>query len=105
LLYPQAITPAECEDTLTWLEQNEINTLLQAGMPENTRVAHKHGWADDTHADVALIYSPGARYVLSVFLYQPDWLVWEESAPTFADIGRLTYLFFNPDAEISRSEE
>jgi len=105
LLYPQEITPAECEDTLRWLEDNEINTLLQAGMPESTRVAHKHGWAGDTHADVALIYSPGARYVLSVFLYQPDWLVWEESAPTFADIGRLTYLFFNPDAEISRSEE
>ena len=105
LLYPRKITPAECQDTLNWLEANEINTLLQAGMPEETRVVHKHGWADDTHADVALVYSPGARYVLSAFLYQPEWLVWEESAPTFADIGRLTYLFFNPDAEISRSEE
>lgn len=104
LLYPQTITPAECEDTLNWLEQNEINTLLQAGMPEDTRVAHKHGWADDTHADVALVYSPGARYVLSVFLYEPDWLVWEESAPTFADIGRLTYLFFNPNSDITSSE-
>ncbi len=104
LLYPQEITPAECEDTLNWLEQNEIHTLLQAGIPEETRVAHKHGWADDTHADVALVYSPGARYVLSVFLYQPEWLVWEESAPTFADIGRLTYLFFNPNADITEPE-
>lgn len=105
LLYPQKITPAECQNTLSWLERNEINTLLQAGMPEETRVAHKHGWADDTHADIALVYSPGARYVLSVFLYEPEWLIWEESAPTFADIGRLTYLFFNPNAEISRPAE
>ncbi|MGC9399377.1 MAG: serine hydrolase [Anaerolineae bacterium] len=105
LLYPQKITPAECEDTLKWLEQNKINTLLQAGMPEDVRVAHKHGWAGDTHADVALVHSPGARYILSVYLYQPEWLIWEESAPIFADIGRLTYLFFNPNAKITQSVE
>ncbi len=98
LLYPRAITPAECEDTLAWMEKDEINTLLQAGMPEGTRVAHKHGWTGDTHADVALIYSPGAKFVLSVFLYQPEWLVWEESAPTFASLGQLTYRFFNPES-------
>lgn len=98
LLYPQALTPIECEQTLTWLEQNNINTLLGTGMPPGTRMAHKHGWAGDTHADVALVYSPGARFVLSVFLYQPEWLVWEESAPTFADIGQLVYRFFNPES-------
>ena len=98
LLYPREITPAECEDTLLWLEDNEIKTLLQAGMPEDTRVAHKHGWTGDTHADVALVYSPESRFVLSVFLYQPEWLVWEESAPTFASLGQLTYRFFNPSS-------
>ena len=96
LLYPRQIAPDECNEVLTWMERNEINTLLEAGMPEGTRIAHKHGWTGDTHADVALVYSPGGRFVLSVFLYQPDWLVWSDSAPTFADIGHLTYLFFNP---------
>ncbi len=97
LLYPHQLTPDECGDILGWLERNEINTLLEAGMPEGTRIAHKHGWAGETHADVALVYSPGARFVLSTFLYRPDWLVWSDSAPTFADIGRLTYRFFNPE--------
>ncbi len=101
LLYPRQLTPDECGDIIGWLERNEINTLLEAGMPEGTRIAHKHGWTGDTHADVALVYSPGGRFVLSVFLYQPDWLVWSDSAPTFADIGRLTYRFFNPQEPLA----
>jgi hypothetical protein len=30
-----------------------------------------------------------------IFLYQPDWLVWEDAAPTFATLGQLAYRFFN----------
>ncbi len=96
LLYPQQLTPLECEQTLIWMEQNRMNSLLGEGMPPETRIAHKHGWAEGTHADVALVESPNAKFVIAVFLYQPEWLVWEESAPTFADIGQLTYRFFNP---------
>jgi beta-lactamase class A len=101
LLYPESLTPQECQTTLSLLEQNEINTLLRAGMPEGTRMAHKHGWTGDTHADVAVVYSADATFILSVFLYQPEWLVWEESAPTFADIGQLTYRFFNPNTPLT----
>ncbi len=101
LLYPDTLTPEECQFTLSWLQQNETNTLLQSGMPAGTRIAHKHGWTGDTHADVALVYSPDATFILSVFLYQPEWLVWEESAPTFADIGQITYRFFNPNAPLT----
>ncbi len=95
ILYPQQITPQECHSVLTWMGRNEINTLLGAGMPEGTHIMHKHGWTGDTHADVALVTSDGGDFVLSVFLYAPDWLVWEESEPTFAAIGQLTYRFFN----------
>lgn len=94
-LYPQALTPAECEEILAWLERNEVNSLLATGMPSGTRVAHKHGWRGDTHADVAVVYGPQSNFVLVAFLYQPEWLVWEESVPTFSDIGELAYRFFN----------
>jgi len=94
-LYPQQITPAECEEITTWMSLNEINALLSEGMPPGTTVAHKHGWRGDTHADVALVYGKKTDFVLVVFLYQPDWLVWEESVPTFTRIGELTYRFFN----------
>ncbi len=97
MLYPQQITPQECQNVLTWMGQNEINTLLGAGMPEGTHIMHKHGWTGDTHADVALVFSDGGDFILSVFLYAPDWLVWKESEPTFAAIGQLTYRFFNDE--------
>ncbi|MCJ7550802.1 MAG: class A beta-lactamase-related serine hydrolase [Anaerolineae bacterium] len=94
-LYPQTITPAECQEVLAWMERNQINSLLSAGMPPGTTVIHKHGWRGDTHADVSLVYSPQADFILVTFLYQPEWLVWEESVPTFSKIGELTYRFFS----------
>jgi beta-lactamase class A len=96
-VYPQEITTAECQDILTGLTQRSINPLLAAGMPMGTRVAHKQGWSGATHADVALVYGPQADFVLAVYLYQPAWLVWDESAPTFATIGQLVYRFYNGD--------
>ncbi len=95
LLYPQEITPAECQDVLGWMKQNQVNSLLGAGMPEGVESAHKHGWAGDTHADVALVYTDEEDFVLSVYLYAPEWLTWEESAATFANIGQMTYQFFH----------
>jgi len=94
-VYPRQITTEECQALLAGLERNTVNPLLSAGLPAGTRVAHKHGWADKTHADIALIYGPQTDLVLVVYLYQPEWLVWDESAPTFATIGQLVYRFFN----------
>lgn len=99
MIFPREITPAECEDMLHIMEQNQVTALLRAGVPSNVRVAHKNGWTGETHADIALIHSPNGRLVITAFLYQPAWLVWEESAPLFADLGRLTYRFFNGEAE------
>ncbi len=96
-VYPQEITAAECQDILAGLTQHSINPLLAAGMPMGTRIAHKHGWSGATHANVALVYGPRADFVLAVYLYQPAWLVWDESAPTFATIGQLVYRFYNGD--------
>lgn len=97
LLYPQQITPEECQTLLTWLSANQTRPLLQAELPAGTQVAYLHSWGNSTHAEVALIFSPGGDFVLTTFLYQPQWLVWEEAAPTFAAIGKLSYRFFNPE--------
>ncbi len=98
-LYPRAITPDVCQDLLSLMERNEIHALAGEGMPPGTRIAHKHGWRGDTHADISIIYGPKADFVLTIFLHQPEWLVWEESVPTFAEIGQLTYRFFNGSNE------
>lgn len=94
-VYPQKITVEECQAMLTSLERNAVNALLVAGMPAGARAAHKHGWSDKTHADIALVYGPQTDFVLVAYLYQPEWLVWDESVPTFATIGQLVYRFYN----------
>ncbi len=94
--YPGAFTAEECAQILEWMGQNRIDSLIEAGVPAGTRVVHKHGLAGDTHADAALVFSPGGDFVLTVFLHRPQWLAWEESAPLIADIAKATYNYFNP---------
>jgi hypothetical protein len=64
-------------------------------VPEGTSVAHKHGWAAETHGDAGIISTPGGDYVLVEYLYYPGWLEWAISSPLMADISRATYNFFN----------
>jgi len=94
--YPGDFTVDECNQMIEWMSTNRIDNLIEAGVPVGTRVAHKHGFTGDTHADAALVFSPGGDFVLSVFLYRPQWLEWEESAPLIANIATATYNYFNP---------
>lgn len=94
--YPGAFTAAECSQMIEWMSGNHIDSLIEAGLPVGTQLAHKHGWTSDTHADAGIVFSPGGDFVLAVFLYRPEWLEWEESAPLISDIARATYNYFNP---------
>lgn len=95
--YPDSITQTECQDILDMMKQNKIGSLIEAGVPADVPLAHRHGWVGDTHADAGIVYSPGGDYVLVQFFYQQDWLPWEESSPLMADISRATYNYFNFD--------
>jgi len=94
--YPGAFTADECSQMIEWMSMNRIDSLIEAGVPVGTNVAHKHGWTGDTHADAAIVFSPGGDFVLVVFLYRPEWLEWEEGASLMADITTATYNYFNP---------
>ena len=93
--YPGAFAVEECNEMVEWMSKNRIDSLIEAGVPAGTRVAHKHGITGDTHADAGLIFTPGGDFVLVAFVYRPEWLTWEESAPLISDIGAVTYNFFN----------
>ena len=93
--YPEKITPAECQLMLELMKQNHIGSLIEAGVPEGTPVAHKHGWIGDTHGDAGIVFSPGGDYVLCLYLYQPGWLEWDTSAPLIARLSQAVYNFFN----------
>ena len=94
--YPDDFRPEECADLLDLLAENPVTqALLPGGLPEGTRYVHKHGYAPDTHGDVAAIWGPEGPYVLSLFLCTPnEWLVWDLSNPTFEDVSHLVWEFF-----------
>lgn len=93
--FPGELTPQEGQAMIDLMSQNHEAILLEGGLPKGTTIAHKHGYVADTHADVALILTPDADYVLSVFIYYRQGWLGELSAPIFADISNATYNYFH----------
>lgn len=94
------IQPQECRKILYVMSNNTVDAFAKAGVPEDTQVAHKHGWTAETHGNAALVFSPGGDYVLVMMMYQPVWLVFEQSLPLVAETSRLMYNFLNPDTPL-----
>jgi uncharacterized protein YraI len=90
------IEPRECRQMLHVMSNNNVDALLRAGVPADVRVAHKHGWINDTHSNAAIFFTPGGHYVIVVFAHQPNWLNFEESLPVIAEASRMVYNFYNP---------
>lgn len=97
--------PRECRQMLHVMSNNNVDALLKAGVPEDIRVAHKHGWIDDTHGNAALFFTPGGDYVVVMMLHQPSWLFFNESLPVIAEVSRTIYNFYNPDAPLDEVRE
>jgi hypothetical protein len=94
--YPDAFTPEECQQMIDWMARIQADSHLRAGIPAEMPIAHKQSFTSDTHADAALVFSPGGDFTLVVFLYRPEWLDWEESSALMTEIGTATYNYFNP---------
>jgi beta-lactamase class A len=100
-----AFTPGECRRMLHVMSYNQIGALIESGVPEDVRIAHKHGWIDDTHGDAAVVFSPGGDYILVVMLHNPTWLNFEESSAVIEEISRRVYNYFNPTAPMLASRD
>ena len=101
--FPGEITQQECDLMVTYLARNQIAVLIQAGVPSGTTVAHKHGWANETDGllhtigDVALVYTPGGDYALSIFVHHPVQAVFDPVNELFAQLSQAIYNYFNMD--------
>jgi len=99
--FPGSITQTSCIQMIDLLKANRIGVLIEAGLPEGTQLAHKHGWVSDEFgiikniSDAGIIYSPGGSYVLSVFTYDPIQIVWEQGSQMIAQISQVVYNYFN----------
>ncbi|MDQ7036015.1 MAG: serine hydrolase, partial [Anaerolineae bacterium] len=110
-VYPnEEFTPNECRQMLELTSANDLQRLLQAGLPTGIRISHKNGWIPGqlagaqgaTVGDAGIVFPPNGRdYVISVYL-------WEETDGTgfnrwhlIEEISRATWNYFNPENPLS----
>ena len=97
--FPEDFSPAECQTMLDLLSENVLGSLLKGGVPDGTRVAHKHGWRSsplDMIGDAGIVFSPGGDYIISVFIWDDQEMVWDPISRLIADLSRAAYNYFNP---------
>jgi beta-lactamase class A len=99
-VFPGEITQTECQAMNSYLIKNRLPVLLTAGLPEATPIAHKHGWVTvngviNTIGDAGIIYSPGGNYIMVVFLYHPEQLIWESASTLVSNLSTAVYNFYN----------
>ncbi|MBT3240997.1 MAG: hypothetical protein HON98_01810 [Chloroflexi bacterium] len=100
-VFPNEITQSECRDMVTFLTRNDTPFLIEAGTPEGTRIAHKHGWASDntgairTMGDAGIVYTPSGDYVLVFYFYHPVQIIWDPVSTLIGDLSRAIYNYYN----------
>jgi len=100
--FPDKITSEICQQMISYLAADKIGVLIEAGVPEGTQVAHKHGWISEPSSgviknisDAAIVYTPGGNYVLVIYAYHPVQTVWEPVSGLFAQLSQAVYNFYN----------
>jgi len=100
--FPDKLNTEICKQMITFLASDKIGVLIEAGVPEGTQVAHKHGWISDPSSlviknisDAAIVYTPGGNYVLVIYAYHPVQTVWEPVSALFAQMSQAVYNYYN----------
>ncbi len=100
--FPDKLNSEICKQMITFLASDKIGVLIEAGVPEGTQVAHKHGWISDPSSlviknisDAAIVYTPGGNYVLVIYAYHPVQTVWEPVSALFAQMSQAVYNYYN----------
>ncbi|MBN1303131.1 MAG: serine hydrolase [Anaerolineales bacterium] len=100
--FPEQIDQNSCNQMISFLSQDKIGVLIEAGVPEGTSIAHKHGWITEAStgviqniSDAAIVYSPGGNYILTIYTYHPVQTVWDPVSNMFARLSQAVYNYFN----------
>ena len=102
-LFSGQITATECSLMLDFLKGNKILALLEAGLPPEAVIAHKHGWGNEidglihTISDSAVIFTPGGDYVLVAFAHTQGQFLYDPANRLFARLSQSIYNAYNPD--------
>ena len=99
--YGDRLTQTECTTMLEEMSKNKTAVLLEAGIPETVRVAHKHGWILERDglihniSDAGIVFAPKATYVFVMFFYHPEQLVFDPTNLMASQISNAVYQYFN----------
>jgi beta-lactamase class A len=99
-VFPEEFTQSECQAMVNILGGNKLGLLIEAGVPDGTPVAHKHGWVTyfgvmNTLGDAGIVYTPGGNYILAIFVHHPDQLIWDPASELVATQSEAIYNYFN----------
>jgi hypothetical protein len=103
----EKITQEECNLIIETLAANKMGALIEAGLSEGLKIAHKHGWSQErdglvhSFSDVGIVYGPEEDFVLAVFTYSPDQLLFDIANPLIARITQTIFNGFNPNNQIA----
>lgn len=99
--FPAKIDQAACQEMIDMLKQDKIGVLIEAGIPDGTPLAHKHGWISGPSgiiqniSDAGIVYTPGGDYVLAIYVYHPVQAIWEPVSEMIAKIAEAVYNYYN----------
>jgi beta-lactamase class A len=99
--FPEKINSQICQQVVAYLSTDKIGVLIEAGVPEGTQIAHKHGWITSpdgvirNFSDASIVYTAGGNFVLSIYAYHPVQIVFDDANALFADLGSAVYNFYN----------
>jgi beta-lactamase class A len=100
-VFPGKITQTKCQSMINYLEGNRIGVLMQAGLPEGTKIANKHGWITEsdgllhTIGDAGIIFTPGGNFILAIYMNNRKQLLFDPANDLVAKLTRGTYNYFN----------
>jgi beta-lactamase class A len=99
--FPGKIDANACKLMINYLTQDKFGSLIQAGVPDGTVVAHKHGFVRDQFdvvhdiSDAGIVYTSNGNFVLAIYTYHPTQAVWDVVNPLVVKLTEAVYNYFN----------
>jgi len=95
------ITQSECQLIISYLNRNKTLTLIEAGLPEGTNFANKHGWIRENDGVIrtilhsGIVFSQYGDYILVIAMYQPTQLIFDVANALQAQISQAVYNYIS----------
>ncbi len=91
----EVISPADSDEMMQILSQQQFNEMIPAKLPADVRLAHKTGSTSDYFHDVGIIYPPSGKPIVLSILTKGYAEAEEQAAHTFiASLAKAVYEYW-----------